>query len=347
MEGRGKFRYQVLNFFLELVLFILHSFLNFPAHIRRIIICFVYSKDHQPALAYSFFKQVDLPPSHVIDVKDIHPLQTPEEDEVHKHFFNQYEPYDSLPSPDFKVDLLPSTFPSVVNNQPVEIQHAPNDYCPFANNKIDSVQATNSSGLYQQPSSVQQPTDFQFKVRGKMFGPLKLPSFLHPYPLEFLDYLPTFSGKNNTTGEEHLSPFQDFIDNLEILHEDIIMRIFSKYLIGYVALWFKNMEVASIGSWDELYDTFLKYWGERKSFDHYLNEFTTLRRGKNEVLSAFNRRFHNLYCSLPLEIKPSETVAMVYYIVSQHSDLVFYLRERKSTSLSQLFIDAKEVEENL
>jgi hypothetical protein len=48
-----------------------------------------------------------------------------------------------------------------------------------------------------------------------------------------------------------------------------------------------------------------------------------------------------------LEIKPSETTAMVYYIVSQHSDLVLYLRERKSTSLSKLFMDAEEVEENL
>lgn len=139
MEGKGKFRYQVLNLFLELVLFILYSFLDFPAHIRRIIICFVYSKDHQPALAYSFFKQVDLSPSHVIDVKDIHLLQTPEEDEVHKHSLNQPEPYDSLPSPNFKDDLLSSTFPSTINNQPVEIQHAPNDHCPFANNKTDSV----------------------------------------------------------------------------------------------------------------------------------------------------------------------------------------------------------------
>ena len=64
-------------------------------------------------------------------------------------------------------------------------------------------------------------------------------------------------------------------------------------------------------------------------------------------MSAFNRRFHSLYCSLPLEIKPSETVAMVYYIVSQHSDLVLYLKEIKSTSLSQLFMDTEEVEENL
>ena len=116
MEGRGKFRDQVLNFFLELVLFILHSFLNFPAHNRRIIICFVYSKDHQLALAYSFFKQVDLPPSHFIDVKDLHPLRTLEEDEVHIHFLNQSEPYDSLPYADFKVDLLPTTIPSAVNN---------------------------------------------------------------------------------------------------------------------------------------------------------------------------------------------------------------------------------------
>jgi hypothetical protein len=136
------------------VLCILHYFLNFPAHIRRIIIFFVYSKDHQPNLAYSFFKQVDLPPSHVIVVKHIHPLQTPEEYEVHKHFFNQSELYNSLPSPDFKVDLLTSTIPSVVNNQPIEIQHAPKDYCPFANNKTDSFQAANSSHLYKQPSSV-------------------------------------------------------------------------------------------------------------------------------------------------------------------------------------------------
>jgi hypothetical protein len=129
--------YQVLNFFLELVLFVLHSFLNFPAHIIRIIFFFVYSKDHQPALAYSFLKQVDLPPSHVIDVKDIHPLRTPEEDEVHIQFFNQSEPYDSLPSTYFKDYLLPTTIPSVINNQPIEIQHAPNDYCPFANNETD------------------------------------------------------------------------------------------------------------------------------------------------------------------------------------------------------------------
>ena len=38
---------------------------------------------------------------------------------------------------------------------------------------------------------------------------------------------------------------------------------------------------------------------------------------------------------------------MVYYVKAQHSDLVFFLLEGKSSSLRQLFEDAKGVEENI
>jgi hypothetical protein len=121
------------------------------------------------------------------------------------------------------------------------------------------VQDDISSNPYQQKSSVQQPTDFNYKIRENMFGPLKFPSFLHPYPPGFVHYLPTFAGKDNTVGEEHLSDFQDFIDKLEILHEDVVMRLLSKSLVRDVALWLKNVETASIKSWDELFFVFLKH----------------------------------------------------------------------------------------
>jgi hypothetical protein len=172
-----------------------------------------------------------------------------------------------------------------------------------------------------------------------MFKPLNLPYPIYPYPLD--------SGKDHVTTERPMEDFEKFIDQFEIVHEDVTTRLFSKSLLGDVVVWFKGLGADSISSWIELCNTFLKGWGENKSFDQYLHVFITLRRGKKEVLSAFNRRFHILYCSLPLKIKPFETAAMVYYIVSQHSDLVLYLRERKSTSLSQLFMDTEEVEENL
>jgi hypothetical protein len=50
---------------------------------------------------------------------------------------------------------------------------------------------------------------------------------------------------------------------------------------------------------------------------------------------------------MPVEIQPSETVAMVYYEMAQHSDLVLLLRERKASSLIRLFEDTEESKENI
>jgi hypothetical protein len=57
--------------------------------------------------------------------------------------------------------------------------------------------------------------------------------------------------------------------------------------------------------------------------------------------------FHNFYLNMPMEIHPTEVDTMVQYTVAQHLDLVLFLRERKSLSLQQMFVDAEEVEYNL
>ena len=82
--------------------------------------------------------------------------------------------------------------------------------------------------------------------------------------------LPWFSGENQASGERHLESFEDFIDRFQIVHEDVIMRFFSKSLIRDAAIWFKNLKAYSIGSWTEFTDAFLKHWGEIKSLDLYL-----------------------------------------------------------------------------
>ena len=50
---------------------------------------------------------------------------------------------------------------------------------------------------------------------------------------------------------------------------------------------------------------------------------------------------------MPIEIRPTEIVAMIQYTMEQHPDLFLYLKEIKSPSLQQMFVDAKEVENNL
>jgi hypothetical protein len=68
---------------------------------------------------------------------------------------------------------------------------------------------------------------------------------------------------------------------------------------------------------------------------------------KDEALPIFNRRFYHAYHDMPLEVRPTETVAMIYYVMGLHSDLVLLLLERKSSSLTQLFEYAQKVEENI
>ena len=57
------------------------------------------------------------------------------------------------------------------------------------------------------------------------------------------------------------------------MHEDVVMRLFSKYLVGDVAFWFKNLVAGSIGSWDELFGAFSSRRGDNKSLSQYFVEF--------------------------------------------------------------------------
>jgi hypothetical protein len=191
------------------------------------------------------------------------------------------------------------------------------------------------------------PTAFQVKIRMKMFKPLKLPLLLHPYPDDGYEYLPWFSGENQASAERHVESFLDFVDRFQLAHEDVIMRFFSKSLIKDVAVWFKSLRADSIGSWTKFSNVFLKYWGKYKSLDSYLADFYALKREQDEALPVFNRRFYRAYRDMPLEVRPTETTAMIYYVMGLHSDLVLLLLERKSSSLTQLFEDAQEVEENI
>ena len=100
-----------------------------------------------------------------------------------------------------------------------------------------------------------------------MFKPLIIPSHLHSYPPNFVEYLPWFTREDHVTVEKHLGTFENFVDNFEIVHEDVVMRLFSKYLVWYAALWLRGLEAGSISSWTNFYCAFSKYLGQNKSLD--------------------------------------------------------------------------------
>jgi hypothetical protein len=255
----SKSRYQFISLLHELLLFFISSFILFPSHVKRIILCFVYSDDYQPYFIYPSLEE-DLQPTCIVDVDLISSSPS-----ISKNEFCNLVPPDldkSCDLQEIKIDSRPYQIstPFSITFEPCQQLAIPHD----------------------------QPTTFQIKIRMKMFKPLKLPHLLHSYPLDCYEYLPWFSGENQVSAERHLESFEDFVDRFQIVHEDVIMRFFSKSLIRDVAIWFKSLRDESIGSWIEFSDVFMKHWGENKSLDSYLADFYALKREHNETLPVFN-----------------------------------------------------------
>jgi hypothetical protein len=79
----GKNRYQFISFLHELLFFFISSFLSFPLHIKRIILCFVYSDDHKPSFVYPSLEEEGIHFACVVDVDHVSSPQPIEKNEVY------------------------------------------------------------------------------------------------------------------------------------------------------------------------------------------------------------------------------------------------------------------------
>jgi hypothetical protein len=217
----------------------------FPLHVKRIIFYFVYSEDYHPVFIYPSLEEIETPQPYAIDVDLISSSQLALKNES------------CIP--------IPLAFDHFSDFVEIEI------YSKYTHTSVPAV--TTAEPFHQHCIPYEKPTAFQTKIRMKIFRPLKLPHPLHPYPLDCYEYLPCFSEENQVSAERHLEYFEDFVDRFQIVHEDVIMIFFSKYLIIDFAAWFRGMRVDSIGSWIEFSKSFLKYWGEYKYLDSYLTDF--------------------------------------------------------------------------
>jgi hypothetical protein len=65
---KGKTRYHFMRFIHEIMFLFISSFLSFPSHIKRIILCFVYSNDNRPSFIYPSLEEGNMPSSCVVDI---------------------------------------------------------------------------------------------------------------------------------------------------------------------------------------------------------------------------------------------------------------------------------------
>lgn len=122
----------------------------------------------------------------------------------------------------------------------------------------------------------------------------------HPFSmicLQYLKSLPKFNGEDDVSTKKHIASFQDYIDYLEIRHDDVFMTMFSHSLEGNHRRWFKGYSVDSICSWVYFHDVFLDKWAEKKTHHQYISKFYSMKRNIDETLTKLNRRFQFFFLS--------------------------------------------------
>jgi hypothetical protein len=111
----------------------------------------------------------------------------------------------------------------------------------------------------------------------------------------------------------------------------------SKVLDGHARKWFKELHADSQAGIEQLDETFLKHWGDRRDFVYYITEFRNLRKQSSESVSDFTKRFNRMYGKIPAEIKPSDASAKITYSDAFDSDFFLLPNVWKNTSRDKTF----------
>ena len=74
----------------------------------------------------------------------------------------------------------------------------------------------------------------------------------------------------------------------------------------------------------------------KKTPSQILPEYNALKRNPGESVQEFTVRFNKTYNSIPAEIKPPPSLALLHYPICFDAELAYQLRERNPATLEQM-----------
>jgi hypothetical protein len=91
-----------------------------------------------------------------------------------------------------------------------------------------------------------------------VFDPLSFvafPDYPHDLPAhKWLKCLPLFARMSGESVEDHLATFSKLLNDFQVEHEDVAMRMFVSTFEGEAQTWYKSLPDASIDGWDSFQD---------------------------------------------------------------------------------------------
>jgi hypothetical protein len=89
--------------------------------------------------------------------------------------------------------------------------------------------------------------------------------------------------------------FSKLLDDFEVVHEDVAMRMFVSILEGEAQTWYKSLLDAIINGWDSFQARFIEPWATKHDNFSLINAFDNIKKNGDETVIDFNARFSKTY----------------------------------------------------
>jgi hypothetical protein len=149
-----------------------------------------------------------------------------------------------------------------------------------------------------------------------IYKPLNMDTILE-YPNTMLKeshkWLPKFPGNNVITVEDHLYAMGQCMENGEVEHVDVVMKLLASSLTKDAQRWFIGLLDNHIASYEYFSNLFKNRWTPKKYNRNLVAQFNQIKKKKNEAMSESRNRFERLYCQILTDICPTyATVCLLY-----------------------------------
>ncbi|KAH9289488.1 hypothetical protein KI387_033605 [Taxus chinensis] len=191
--------------------------------------------------------------------------------------------------------------------------------------------------------AIQPPRNFVTFTNG---SPLVIPVY-HDIPNAAMKIFPSFTGENQVTPAEHIKDVAALCAVHNITHEDVALRLLAASFKGQALQWYRNLEIGSIITWDNLGEKLLKQFQDNSDHLSLIEQLSTIKRAPNEFMSSFNIHFSRTWERIPASVKPQADHAFLYYLRALNSDISTMIQSMGGETLPDAYDIAIRAENSL
>ena len=103
----------------------------------------------------------------------------------------------------------------------------------------------------------------------------------HKFPKNPEKWLPKFNPDDKIPTEYHIKYFMQAVILRNVIHEDMVCKLFPYRFEGKASTWYFSLESSSIPSWDVFFELFTQNFGDEKNPEELVIDLSSMKtKGK-------------------------------------------------------------------